>query len=49
MVDDSNAKNVDIQDLHKDNSDSEREPHVLTQEQLDEQIKTYFAPVSSQL
>ena len=44
-----NTENIDIQDMHRNVSDSDPEACVLTQAQVDEQIRNYIVPVSKQL
>ena len=45
----SNTENCGLQDIRKNASDTEPEPLVSTQEQVNEQIKTYIALISKQL
>ena len=45
----NNTENADFQDANRSNFDLEPESYILTQEQVDEQIKNEVAPISKQL
>ena len=49
MTEISNTDNCGLQDIRKNAPDTEPEPLVSTQEQVNEQIKTYIALISKQL
>ena len=47
MTEINKNENPDFQNALRNNSDSKFEPYVLTQEQVDEQLKSYTAPLAS--
>ena len=38
-----------IMSTHKDNANNQSKPRILTQEEVDEQIRNYFVPLNKQL
>ena len=49
MTEINNTENNDSQNTHGVNCESNCEPHLLTHEALDEQIKNFIAPLAKQL
>ena len=46
LTETSGSKTTDLQKAHSGNTDSECEARILAQEEVDEQIKTYIAPLT---